>query len=141
MAWEGWENYEPGSMPRRETEPAKPTKYRSVKTVVDSITFDSKLEARRWQELRLMEKAGMIRGMRTQVAFPLVVNKIEVCRYVADFVYDERVDGKWRQVVEDTKSPSSREIRVYRVKAKLMAACLGIIIREVYAQPRSRKRP
>lgn len=48
------------------------SKYNSKKTVVDGQTFDSKKEANRYKELRLLEKAGVIKDLRTQVKFKLI---------------------------------------------------------------------
>lgn len=105
---------------------AKPSKFRNKKTVVDGQTFDSKKEAARFAELQLLEDAGQITDLRTQVEFPIVVNGVTVCKYVADFVYVEDVVT----TVEDVKSVFTRKNPVYRLKAKLMAA-LGIVIKEV----------
>ena len=80
------------------------SKYRAVRTEVDGITFASKKEAARYGELKLLEKAGEINGLCCQVSIPLVVNDVQVCRYVCDFMYHPVVDGKiqgW--VVEDVK--------------------------------------
>jgi hypothetical protein len=49
----------------------KPSKYRAIPTTVDGIRFDSKREAARYGELKLLEKAGHIRGLTLQV--PLVL--------------------------------------------------------------------
>ena len=35
-------------------------KYHAIKTTVDGITFDSRAEARRYRELKLLERAGVI---------------------------------------------------------------------------------
>lgn len=111
---------------------AKATKYRNVPTPVDGIVFASKWEAHRWTELRLEEKAGLIRKLERQRPFALVVNERHVCDYVADFVYErlERfVSGEsWQRVVEDAKGCRTE---TYRLKKKLMRACPGIEIHEV----------
>ena len=104
---------------------AKPSKYRNVKTTLDGITFDSALEARRWAELRLLERARVISNLRRQVRFPLVVNGSKIGEYIADFVYREA--DKAGDTVEDAKGFRTAE---YRLKAKLMAA-QGMPIREV----------
>ncbi len=101
-------------------------KYRNRKTVVDGVTFDSAKEARRWGELRLLERAGKIHGLRRQVSYALIVNEILIARYVADFVYTEGT-----LVVEDVKSAYTRKLPVYRIKNKLMRAIHSIDIREV----------
>src|SRR6185295_14364812 len=74
--------------------PLKPSKYKNVKTEVDGIKFDSKKEAKRWQELKLLEAAGEITDLKRQVKYPLTATnnrsdgKTErECSYMADFVY------------------------------------------------------
>ena len=47
-------------------------KYGNKKTVVDGITFDSRKEAKRYQELKLLEKAGEIKDLRRQVKYELI---------------------------------------------------------------------
>lgn len=111
--------------------PKRPNKYGNQKTVVDGITFDSKKEANRYQELKLMEKMGSITNLELQVRYPIKVNGVLVCTYVADFAYREEIGFRWEEVVEDVKSDFTRKNPVYRIKCKLMAAALGITIREV----------
>lgn len=100
----------------------KPGKYGNVKTEAEGMKFDSKREAKRWMNLRLEETAGQIKKLQRQVVYPLVVNGMQICIYVADFVYER--DGL---VVEDAKGYKTPE---YRLKAKLMLACHGIEILE-----------
>ncbi|MDD3747626.1 MAG: DUF1064 domain-containing protein, partial [Anaerostipes sp.] len=42
------------------------SKYGARKTVIDGITFDSKREAKRYQELKLLEQAGEISYLELQ---------------------------------------------------------------------------
>src|SRR5689334_5102470 len=70
-----------------DTAPDKPSKYRNKKTEVDGILFDSKKEAKRWIELKLMQQAGQITDLRLQHLFPLIVNGVTVGEYRADFTY------------------------------------------------------
>lgn len=117
------------------SKPAKPSKYRNVRTTVDQLTFDSKREAERWTELQLLQKAGEITNLRRQVEYALVVSHILVARYFADFCYVE--NGV--EIVEDVKSAKksrggkkfSTKTDVYRIKFKLMLALYGIQIREI----------
>lgn len=103
-------------------------KYGNKRTqTLDGIVHDSGKEARRWEELRLRERAGEITGLRRQVPFALVVNGVLVCSYEADAVY---VEGA-ATIVEDTKSEPTRKKRDYRIKVKLMQAIHGIQVREV----------
>lgn len=115
----------------------RPTKYGNKKTVVDGLTFDSRLESQRYVFLRILLKAGQIRNLSMQVSFAIVVNGQKICVYNADFVYERLVEGTWTQVVEDCKSPASIT-PVYRVKNKLMRAVHGITIQEVTAKDWSR---
>jgi hypothetical protein len=108
----------------RAVKTAKQPRVRGAKkTTRDGITFDSAKEANRWTELTLEERAGKITNLRRQVPFALVVNRINVANYVADFVYLRN----GREVVEDSKGMRTE---VYRLKAKLMRAVWGIEILE-----------
>ena len=106
------------------------SKFRSRKTEVDGIIFDSAKEARRWTDLRLLESAGAILHLERQVAFDLLASNGEVvAKYYADFQYKDLALNK--TIVEDTKSDHTRTLPVYRLKKKLMSACYGIQIQEV----------
>lgn len=102
-------------------------KYANELTTIDGIRFDSKREARRWLELQLLERAGLISELRRQVRFDLVVNQQPVCAYLADFTYQEH----GAVVVEDVKSIATKRLPVYRLKKKLLKALTGVEIREV----------
>lgn len=103
-------------------------KYHNRKAEVDGLIFDSKKEARRYGELKLLQQRGEIRELRRQVSYDLEVNRVLVCRYVADFVYQEKVGGDWREVTEDAKGVRTE---AYKLKKKLMLAVHGVEIREV----------
>lgn len=110
------------------------SKYNSKKTVVDGQKFDSKKEARRYQELLLLEKAGEIKNLSRQVKFVLIPSQRDEngkvvereCSYKADFTYEE--EGGIKTVVEDVKGYRTKE---YIIKRKLMLYQFGIRIREV----------
>ena len=110
------------------------TKYRAIKTVVDGITFDSKKEAKRYSELKIMEKAGIIATLRLQPEFKCMVKGKKVCTYKADFEYlmvdEEGPDGQiGYYIVEDVKGFKTP---VYRLKKKLVEACYpGTVIKEI----------
>ena len=104
--------------------------------------FDSRKEARRFQELMLMQRAGQISGLQRQVPFELLPAQREPERigarggrkpgrvlerrvvYVADFVYTLPGVG---QIVEDCKGMRTPE---YIIKRKLMLWRYGIRILE-----------
>ena len=108
------------------------SKYRNQRVTVDGIQFDSKHEAKRWQELVLMEKAGVIRDLYRQVRIGIEIGGVKVVyesgrqlTYVCDFqYYDVERD---REVIEDAKGFATRE---YRIKKALLAA-MGKTITEV----------
>ena len=107
------------------------SKFHSKKVTVDGITFDSVREARRWQELRLLEKAGKIRCLDRQIKYELIPSQKDEdgkvierpVSYVADFFYVE--NGK--TIVEDAKGFKTKD---YILKRKLMLYIHGIQIRE-----------
>jgi len=117
-------------------------KYHSKKTIVDGITFDSKKEADRYIELRLLEKAGEISDLRMQVEYELLPAQYgsdritprgnhkrgplleRAVKYKADFVYTN--DGQ--TVVEDVKGFKTKD---YILKRKMMLYFYGIKITEV----------
>ena len=123
----------------------KTNKYKSMKCYINGIEFDSRKEARRYQELRLLQRAGVIQNLRLQEKFVLIPSQYESyerygakgqelkpgqrlvereCIYIADFVYEE--NGK--TVVEDTKGFKTKD---YIIKRKLLLWTHGIKIKEV----------
>jgi len=110
----------------------KPAKYRSVKTEVEGIVFDSKLEALCWGGLRLSEKMGQIRNLRRQVRFSLFgFGGEHIGIYRADFVFEERRGEDWIRVVADTKSEHTKTLPEWARTKKLLMACHGIAVREL----------
>lgn len=103
------------------------SKYHNRRVVVDGITFQSVKEASRWQELRLMEMAGEIVGLKRQLRIELVpkTKLYRAVSYVADFVYFDKRAGK--TVYEDVKGMKTE---VYKIKKKLLYWRHGIEIKE-----------
>lgn len=101
-------------------------KYHAQKTHLEGIKFDSRHEAERYAELKLLQRAGKIRNLRCQVPFELVPKQDgeRAVKYIADFVYEE--NGS--MVVEDAKGFRPKD---YIIKRKLMLWVLGIRVREV----------
>ena len=96
------------------------SKYHSSKTRVDGITFDSKAEATRYCELKIMQKAGYISGLTLQPEFELIPTykkngkTVRKTVYKADFRYYDQFTGK--TVIEDVKGVKTP---VYKLKKKL----------------------
>lgn len=103
-------------------------KYGNRKVQVGGQVFDSTAEARVYLELSARQRAGEIRDLATQVRFPLLVNGLRVCSWVADFTYVDWPSGEFHAV--DVKSAFTRTLPVYRLKAKLFQACMGFAIEE-----------
>jgi hypothetical protein len=107
---------------------AKKSKGRNGKFNAIAITssegrFDSKMEYQRYLILKLMQRAGEISDLQRQVRYELAAGGINICTYVADFVYK----NKDATVVEDSKGFITPE---YRLKRRLMKDILGIEILE-----------
>lgn len=124
-------------------------KYHAVKVG----EFDSKKEARRFQQLQIMQKAGEIDDLKRQVKFVLIPAQREFCNeiyskgrkkgcfkpgkilerelsYYADFTYIDVNTGKL--VVEDVKGyRGGGAYEVFRIKRKLMLKEYGIRVREI----------
>lgn len=101
------------------------SKYHAQKMVVDGITFDSKKEAKRYNELKLLAQSGVITNLRLQVPF-ILYEKSQyggVRKYLADFVYTEN----GIEIVEDVKGCRTKE---YLLKKRMVAEKYGIIIKE-----------
>ena len=125
--------------------------------MINGEHFDSRLEARRYQELLLLERAGKITELYRQVEFELIPAQYEeyetgeiikrgplkgqprvkrrclekACKYIADFTY---IDENGEYIVEDTKGDRTDK---YIIKRKLMLYLHGIKIREVTRDERS----
>ena len=120
---------------------ARRHKYGAKPTEVDGIRFASTKEAKRYQELKLLERAGEIINLELQPRFELLVplpkghpdagTRLKcVGTYIADFAYTEPgyrplLD---RRVVEDVKGFKTP---LYRWKKKHVEAQYDITIREV----------
>lgn len=121
----------------------KPSKYRNEKVKVNGLVFDSQKEYRRYLQLGMMQKTGIISDLERQVSYTLVDTiwqpvigkkgqplKRQKCvqksiTYVADFRYK---DENGNTVVEDVKGMLTE---VYRIKKKLLRSLFGIEIKEV----------
>lgn len=105
---------------------ARTNKYGARKTPCGAgHIHDSDKEARRCNELRLMERAGLIQRLEQQPKFPIEINGKHVCTYIADFAYFT----KGERIIEDVKG---HRTDVYILKKKLVeAAHPGVRITEV----------
>jgi len=101
----------------------KQSKYKNIKVTRkllngDLVTFDSKKEAKRFDELLLLAKQGIIKNLTLQPEFEIIPtvrwNKKTLCKikYIADFKYEQNENI----VVEDVKGFKTD---VYQLKKRL----------------------
>ena len=126
-------------------------KYFNKKVTINGESFDSKKEAKRYQELLLLQRAGKISNLQRQVRYELIPAQYQTyeryskkgerlkdgvelierkVEYVADFVYTLTDTGE--NVVEDVKGyKSGAAYDMFKLKRKLMLAIHSIRIKEV----------
>jgi hypothetical protein len=103
------------------------SKYHAIKTTIDGIVFASKREATRYQELKLMERAGLISCLELQPVFRLIVKTGKsVGVYKADFKFWDVATKQW--IIEDSKGVRTP---VYRLKKRIVEEVYQIKISEV----------
>jgi len=98
------------------------SKLQSIECTVDGIKFQSRLEARRYTQLKQMEKAGLIHDLELQPKFllqerfkdPYSGKVYQPIRYIGDFMY---VDETGQKIVEDTKGFATD---LFRLKWKMV---------------------
>lgn len=121
-------------------------KYHNAPTKRQSgaLKFQSRKEAKRYDELVLMLRGGAIRNLKLQPQFTLQESyltpdgqRVRAIQYIADFSYEIKVasvgssgEYRWQLVVEDVKSSGTRTEQ-YKIKRKLMLERLGIEIKEI----------
>lgn len=98
----------------------KKQKFNNRKTVVDGISFDSKLESKRYIELKELEKRGLIKDLELQKCFELIPKfkkdgkTYRKACYYCDFCYFDTRESKI--IVEDVKGVRTD---VFKLKKKL----------------------
>ena len=109
-------------------------KYNNVKT----NGYDSKKEAKRASDLKMLQQAGFVSELKEQVKYILIPKQYEFvndkkacireCSYIADFTYWRHFpDGSVDFIVEDCKGFKTE---VYKIKKKLMLHLYHIKIKE-----------
>lgn len=89
--------------------------------MVGNLAFDSRAEASRYHELKLMESAGQIDRLTVHPKYPLTQDGLLVATYTADFRYFDYTNGWW--VVEDVKGVDTEASRLRR---KWLKACANV---------------
>ena len=96
--------------------------------------MDSKRELKRYEELKLLERAGQIICLEAHPRFPVTIGGVEIrypsgrqMVYVADFRYTDVATAT--EIIEDVKMGSGHLTEVYKIKRALMLA-MGLTITE-----------
>lgn len=98
----------------------KQHKYGAKREEVDGYLFDSKKEAERYRQLKILERCGHIKLLNIKPRFPIVINETLICEYEADYSYFDVRKGE--AVIEDCKGCKTP---VYKLKKKLFEAQYG----------------
>lgn len=116
----------------------KRNKFNARRTEVDGIVFASASEAKRYSELKLLERAGEITELKLQPEYPIIVGDRPVkirsgrykngypVKYIADFSYFDITNDA--AVVEDSKG---MDTPLSRLKRALVEAIYGVEVRIV----------
>jgi len=110
---------------------------------MDGIVFDSKSEMKRYADLILLQKHGLIRHLELQPKFPVYIDLQLYCTYTADFRYYDEQTHRW--VVEDVKSAGTMNEVAFKLRKKAAELYhkiqVSIIIdgKELTKPPRGRK--
>jgi len=105
----GWDTVKPAN------------KYGAKRTAIDGIYFDSKAEAKRYTELRLMQAAGLITKLETHPCYEIEYHFKKICVVELDFKYFDHKRGEY--VIEDVKGQDNP---LSILKRKLVEAFHGI---------------
>ena len=95
---------------------------------VDGTLFDSKKEATRYAELKLLQRAGEIECLEIQPSWNIEINGKHYCRYSADFSY---IDKRRGSIIEEVKSTGTAKDAAYRLRRKAAELAHGIVVTEV----------
>lgn len=111
-------------------------KYNNKKTKVDGITFDSKAEAKRYEELKLEQEQGKIRNLKVHPDYhiqegytdPQTGQRVKGVKYTPDFSYERMMTtapylNRWVFIVEDVKG---FETDLFKTKYQMMIERFGI---------------
>lgn len=104
-------------------------KYNAKKILYKGILFDSKKECYRYMELLGKEKKEIIKNLKCQVKFDLIIkNKyFREASYIADFVYEFEEET----IVEDVKGyKKGAAYSLFKLKCKIMYDKYKIVVLE-----------
>lgn len=107
-------------------------KWNARKVRLDGYVFDSIVESERYQELKMMQRAGQIASLTVHPKWPIEISGIRVCFVELDFKYLDN-NGDWRY--EDVKG---KDTAMSRLKRRMVEAAHEITV-EVIRMKRRRR--
>ena len=105
----------------------KRSKFGAKPVTIDGQRFASKAEGAYYVFLKMEERKGLVRMIRTQVKYQISKR----VSYIADFVYERQRDASqwtWTKIVADVKGFRTPE---YKLKKTLLEDLHGLVIEEV----------
>lgn len=126
------------------------SKFGAKKHHRDGHTFDSGAELARYCELKIEERAGMVRDVKVHVKFPLkawspaLPQGVAIATYTCDFDYERLLGAKreyaWVRMVEDVKSEATADKETWPRTKAMFDANYGFQITEVFMKRRGGRR-
>jgi len=104
-------------------------KYGNVKVEIDGYKFDSKAEARRYGELKLLKVAEL----EVHPKYPIMMRGLKVCDVILDFEYSDETGMHY----EDVKSKGT-DTAISRLKRRMVSAAYGITVDVIYNEKKPR---
>lgn len=102
------------------------SKYNNVITEVDGVKWASKYELACWRELKLIEKAGLIKNLKRQVTLSFEHNGVKLWTTRPDFYFEiETPEGRMEPFWADAKNSFTANSRTFKTSQKMMKAFLG----------------
>lgn len=95
-------------------------KYNAKKVRADGYIFDSQAEARHYEELKLLERAGEITEIRVHPIFQIEIEGRPICKVILDFAF---IDKNGSDIFQDVKGVSTA---LSKLKKKMVEAAYGI---------------
>lgn len=115
----------------------KINKYKNKIVYYDGFKFQSKKECEHYKQLKILERAGIIKELELQKKFELQPSFIDnngkkhrPITYIADFFYYE--DTLKYYIAEDVKSEATKKDKAYCIKKKMfMYQYPNIVFKEI----------
>lgn len=114
----------------------KRNKFNAKTTTIDGITFDSKAEAERYADLKLLVRTGRIMELVIHPTFTILINNKLICNVELDFTYLDKDYGIY--VYEDVKGGKATNTPMSKLKRKMLEAYKSITVTIVNTPKRRR---